>query len=116
MSKTIDSSKAKLLIDLLSIYQKEIEIIYAIGISWEQLKNEAKDKCAEDFDKALIARETLLEEVSELKDMGIKSDYYEYYLHSIDQILIEQSILVKEIYGLDIKSYLNVKQIKGLLK
>lgn len=113
---TISPSKTKYIEALLSIYQKEIEVIYAIGKVWDQLKEEAKDQCADDFDEAIIARETLLEELADLRDAGIIPEYYEYCLHVVDQALLEQNLLVKHIYGLDVGAFLNLKKPKGLLK
>ena len=71
MSEKLSSSKIKLLEGLLSVYRKEVEVIYAVGVTWDQLKDEAKNQCVEDFDQAIIARETLLEEIADLKDEGI---------------------------------------------
>lgn len=112
----IDVDKTRLLDDLLSIYKNEITVIYAIASVWEQLKDDAKDKCAEDFDQALIARETILEELLEIKDAGINSDYYDISIFTIDQILLTQDDFVKDIYGLDVNSFLNIKPAKSLSK
>lgn len=113
---TIAADKVKFLDELLLLYKKEIEAIYAIAVSWVQLKDEAKDRCAEDFDQAIIARETFLEEILLLKDAGFKVDSFEVKLYNIDQALLGNSKLVKEIYGMDVKAFLNIKPPKGLLK
>lgn len=110
----ITANKEKLLNSLLSIYTQETKAVYGIYITWDQLKDEAKDRCSEDFDQALIARETLLEEILELKDAGIRSEEFEIGLKNIDNILLKYSIWIKEIYGLDVKLFLNVKQVKAL--
>lgn len=99
---------------LLSIYTEEVEVIHAIGAVWKQLKDKAQDQCAEDFDKALIARETLLEEMIRLKNEEIKCDEYDFLLHSVDQALLKNHAIAKELYGMDVKSFLNIKQPKGL--
>jgi len=114
--KTISTSKIKLLEALLNVYRKEVEIVYAVNVSWDQLKDEAKNICAEDFDKAINARECLLEELADLKDAGTEAGQYEFSLFTIDQHLLDQNSMVKEIYGLDVHSFLNVKKPKGLLK
>lgn len=110
----IAAEKAKMLKGLLDMYAQEVDAVYPIYISWEQLKEAAQDKCAEDFDQALIARETLLEELAELKDAGIKPEHYETELSNADSSLLYYAGWVKEIYGLDVKSFLNVKQPKAL--
>lgn len=116
MSKiAISAEKDNLLHGLIKIYRQEVMAIYAIGVSWEQLKDDAKDQCAEDFDKAIIARETFIEEVLELKHNGAKVNSYETYVYDVDQLLLEYDDLVKELYGLDVKLFLNVKS-KALLK
>jgi hypothetical protein len=114
--QSINRDKIELLESLLSVYRKEIEVIYAINISWEQLKDEAKAQCAEDFDQAIKAREILLEELAELRDAGFVPDKFEFSLFTIDQHLLDQHSLVNEMYGLDVHSFLNVKKPKGLLK
>ena len=114
MDNIVPVNKVKLLDSLLGVYKKEIEVIYAIGAAWGQLKEEAKNKCIQDFDQAIEAREILLEELAELKDTGVKPDDYEYSLVSTDQMLLKQSSLVKSIYGLDVHSFLNVKKPKLL--
>ncbi len=111
----IGADKSKFLDDILCIYKNEIEAIYAIGITWSQLKDEAKDKCAEDFDQAIVAREAMLEEMLYLKDAGSKVDVFESKLNAVDQMLLSYHKVVKEIYGLDVKAFLNIKP-KGLLK
>lgn len=113
---SISPGKTKLLDGLLSLYRKEVEVIYAVSISWDQLKEEARDKCVEDFDQAIIARETLLEEIADLKDAGIDAHDYEFSVFNIDQHLFDQNSIVREIYGLDVNSFLNMKKPKGLLK
>jgi hypothetical protein len=110
----ITPDKAKLLDGLLDMYAQEIEAVYAIFVSWNQLKDAAKDKCSDDFDQALIARETLLEELADLRDAGITPEYYEIELGKVDSILLSYNAFVKDIYGLDAKSFLNVKQPKAL--
>lgn len=112
----IEQDKIILLNNLIKIYQQEINAIYAIGVSWEQLSDEAKDKCAEDFDKAIISRETFLEELIELKSLNCECEHYEFLLFTVDQILLQNSILVKDLYGLDVKSFLNVKTPKSVKK
>lgn len=114
--KPISAGKVKLLEGLLSLYRKEVEVIYAVNATWDQLKDEARAKCVEDFDQAIIARETLLEEIAELKDAGAASGQFEFSLFAIDQHLLDQNVMVREIYGLDVHSFLNVKKPKGLLK
>jgi len=111
----ISPSKLKLLESLLSIYRKEVEVIYAVNITWDQLKDEAKNKCVEDFDQAIIAREALLEEIADLKDAGLSPRDFEFHLFNIDQHLLDQNSIVREIYGLDVYSFINVKKPKGLL-
>jgi len=116
MSEKISPTKMKLLEGLLSVYKSEVEVIYALGVTWEQLKEEARTKCAEDFDEAIFAREQLLEEIANLKDAGITPKDFEFSLFTIDQHLLDQNLIVREIYGLDVHSFLNVKKPKGLLK
>lgn len=111
----ISPSKLKLLEGLLNLYKKEVEVIYAVSITWDQLKDEAKNQCVEDFDQAIIARETLLEEIADLKDAGLSPQDFEFHLFNVDQDLLEQNSIVREIYGLDVNSFLNVKKPKGLL-
>lgn len=115
MSDKLSPGKVKLLEALLNVYQKEVEVIYAINAIWDKLKDEAKDKCVEDFDQAIIARETLLEEIADLKDAGISVHDYEFSLFNTDQYLIDQNTIVRDIYGLDVNSFLNVKKPKALL-
>lgn len=113
----ISDDKIKLLDALLEIYKREVSVIYAINASWEQLKEEAKVRCAEDFDQAIIARETLLEELADLRDSNIVPEAYEFALFSIDQNLLNQGSLVRDLYGLDVHAFFNVKSVKqGLLK
>lgn len=112
--KYINANKIKLLDALLDMYKKEVEVIYAVNVSWDQLKDEARAQCAEDFDQAIIARETLLEELADLRDNGIAPEQYEFSLFNIDQHLLDQNALIMEIYGLDVHAFLNVKKPKGL--
>jgi hypothetical protein len=112
----ISAGKVKLIEALLDVYGKEVEAIFAVDAAWDQLKDEAKSKCVEDFDQAIIARETLLEELGELRDAGIKPEMYEFSLYSIDQHLLQQHVVVNELYGMDVNSFLNVKKPKALLK
>jgi len=114
--KPINASKIKLLEALLNEYRKEINLIHAINVSWKQLNDEAKGVCVEDFDQAIVARETLLEELADLRDAGFVPDQYEFSLFTIDQHLLEQNKKVKQMYGLDVNSFLVVKKPKGLLK
>lgn len=116
MTKILSEDQNNLLDGLLKIYRQEIEAIYGIAIVWEQLKDDARNKCAEDFDQAIIARETFLEELIEFKDAGIKVDQFEIELYYIDLMLIEYNEVVREIYNLDVKTFLNIKKPKGLLK
>lgn len=110
----VDADKARFLESLLNVYRKEVEVIYAISISWEQLKDEAKDQCVEDFDQAIIAREALIEELTELKDAGLAPEQLEFALFNVDQHLLDQHSLVRDIYGLDVHAFLNVKKPKAL--
>ncbi len=112
----ISTDKIKLLDELVQIYKYEIDAIYAIGIVWTQLSDKAKNKCAEDFDQAIIARETLLEELAQIKEVGNKLEGFDVKLSNVDKTLLLYNKVVKEIYGLDVKAFLNVKQPKGLLK
>ncbi len=116
MTKVLSEDQNNLLDGLLKIYRQEVEAIYGIAMVWGQLKEEARDKCAEDFDQAIIARETFLEEIAEFKDAGIKVDQFEIELYYSDLILVEYNDVVREIYNLDIKVFLNIKKPKGLLK
>lgn len=111
----ISPSKLQLLEGLLSIYRKEVEVVYAVSITWEQLKDEAKNQCVEDFDQAIIARESLMEEIADLKDAGYSTRDFDFHLFTIDQHLLDQNSIVREIYGLDVNSFINVKKPKGLL-
>lgn len=112
--KKINLDKAKLLNELLDLYKNEIYAIYAVGATWKQLKEAAKNVCADDFDKALIARETALEELLELQENDFKIDYYQNYILSIDNELLRNDKIVKEIYGLDVKAFLNIENPKSL--
>lgn len=114
--KKINAENEKLIKELLNTYKQEISALYGIGVVWEQLKDEAKDKCAADFDMAIEARELLLQELAGLNNAGIKPEYYEFALFNVDQTLLSHSALVKDIYGLDVKLFLNIKPPKGLLK
>jgi hypothetical protein len=114
--QSISTEKIKFLDDLLYLYKAEIDVIYAIDISWPKLSDAAKDKCEEDFEQAFIARETLLEELHQLKDAEIKVGAFEAKLADVDHTLLQYSKVVKDMYGLDVKSYLNIKTPKGLLK
>ena len=119
--KQISPDKAELLDALLNVYKAEVEVVYAVSVSWDQLKEEAKTKCVEDFDQAIVAREALLEELADLRDAGIIPNKHEFSLYTVDQHLLEQNVIVREIYGLDVNSFLNVKKpkttkVKGLLK
>lgn len=116
MNKTIGSEKIKFLDELLNVYRAEINAIYAIAITWNQLKDTAKDVCANDFDQALIARETFLEELYTLRDNTNKNkiSYYEDLLKETDQLLLAQGSVVRELYGLDVKSFLSIKNDKLL--
>lgn len=114
--KTISDDKIKLLNSLLDLYKNEVEVIYAINISWDLLTDEAKSKCVEDFDQAIIARETLQEELAELRAEGIIPHKYEFTLFNVDQYLLELNSIVKDLYGLDARDYIHVKPPKGLLK
>jgi hypothetical protein len=114
--KPLSPEKLKLLNGLLNFYKQEIEAIYAINVSWKQLKDAAKDKCAEDFDQALIARETLLDELADLRDGGIVPNEHELQLYYVDQELVKHEDIIKSLYGLDVRSFLNIKPPKLLKK
>lgn len=115
MSEKLSPSKLEMLEALLNIYRKEVEVIYAVNATWEQLREEAKNQCVEDFDQAIIAREALLEEIADLKDAGGDVKQFEFHLFNVDRHLLDQNTIVREIYGLDVNSFLNVKKPKGLL-
>jgi hypothetical protein len=113
MPEKLTIEKTKLLENLFNIYRKEVNAIHAINAVWKQLKDKAKDKCAEDFDKALIARETILEELLEFKTDGIKVDQYDAELFAIDQLLLDMSTIAKLLYGMDVKVFLGVKALSS---
>ena len=98
------------------MYTSEVKAVYAIYSSWSKLKEDAKDKCAEDFDQALVARETLLEELLDAKDEELDIAQFETDLKDSDKMLLGYHKIVKEIYGLDAKAFLNVKPPKLLKK
>ena len=114
MSEAFSTDKASLLESLLNVYRKEVDVIYAVSTSWAQLKEEAKVQCADDFDQAIIAREALLEELADLRDSGVIPEQYEFLLFNVDQHLLDQNALVREIYGLDVYDFLNVVKPKAL--
>src|SRR5271170_3935324 len=117
MAKTnINVDQIEMLEGLLRIYKSEVEAIHGIGITWTQLAEEAKDRCSEDFDEAITAREAYLEELLRLQDSDIKIDLFEKRLAYVDQLLFEHSKVLKEIYGLDVKAYLSIKKPRGFLK
>lgn len=114
--KKLTSERTKLLTGLLNVYASEVKAIYAVYSSWSKLKEDAKDKCAEDFDQALVARETLLEELLDAKDDELDVGQFEVALKEADKMLLGYHKVVKEIYGLDAKAFLNVKPPKLLKK
>jgi len=112
----INPDKIKLLDGFLKIYEQEIRVIHAIWLSWDLLSNEAKDICAEDFDKAIVAREAFLEEIALAKDSGAQMEHYEGQLKRADSILLQCELLAKDLYGLDVKKFLSIKEIKLIKK
>lgn len=110
------ADKAKLLTGLLNVYADEVKAIYAIYFAWNQLKTDAQDKCIEDFDQALVARESLFEELADLKDASVDTKEWDEAIKVADELLLEQAKIVKEVYGLDVKAFLNIKQPKLLKK
>lgn len=112
----VSTEKKKVLAALLKIYKDEIDAIYGIAITWNKLTDKAKDKCIEDFDQAIIARETFLDEIIMVK---IKDDIIEDFednLSNIDKKLLKYNKVVKELYQFDSKTYLNAKLPKSYLK
>lgn len=105
----LTSEKANFLEELLVIYKQEVHVLYAVAAAWNKLQERAKDICAEDFDKSIIARETLLEELDALRSLGIKIETYENALFETDQILLKYSGIAKELYGMDVKVFLTSK-------
>lgn len=114
--KKINAEKKEFVEGLVRMYNVEVEATYAVWAAWKLLKDDAKNKCADDFDNALIARETILEEVAEMKNDGITTTALESSVSKIDQKLIELTPQVREIYGLDVKSLLNIRQPKKTIK
>lgn len=112
----LNVEKSKLLDSMLLIYKQEVSAMYGINVVWKLLKNNAKDKCSEDFDNALIARESYIEELLNLKTSGIKVEQYEVALSDIDKDLLEMSGIAKNIFGLDVKIFLGAQKVLSTKK
>jgi len=108
------AKKKKFLDELIYIYRVEVNALYGIDASWGQLKSAAQNICADDFDKALIARETLLEEINELKRNDEDPEIYEEQLKGLDDVLLNSATILKKLYAFDIYTYLNITPPKLL--
>ena len=89
--------------DILNRYKKEIYAIDGIYGIWSKLTEKARDICMRDFDEIIILREVALEQVFRLKLIECKNT-----LDSIDVELLKNSLAVEELFGFDVKSYLNI--------
>lgn len=90
---------------LVNRYKNEVFAIDAIKLTWNLLHDDAKNACARDFDDALISREIILEECAHIKN---NLDGVKILVSEIDSQLLLRASDVAELYGLDVKSYLNI--------
>lgn len=86
---------------LLSAYKTEVYALEGVKAVWRQLPNKSRDICAKDFDEAIVARETALEQINKYKSLELKT-----ILNEIDEMLSGRAKMASELYGFKVASYL----------
>ena len=92
------------ILEMINIYEKELNFIQYVEKCWHVLDEKAKDVCVNDFDQMLITREELLEHIIKTGCVELKIKVDE-----LDDILAKNEKVVSDIYNLNIESYLNIK-------